>query len=72
MLVLYNYSKIEALVIKEDINEVVLNATYILSTIKYNSNVIKLMLDEDYFKNKDEKYDLFEPKVESNNFVKVE
>ena len=50
----------------------VLNATYILSTIKYNSNVIKLMLDEDYFKNKDERYDLFEPKVESNNFVKVE
>lgn len=69
---LYNYSKIEALVVKEDINDVVLNATYILSTIKYNSNVIKLMLDEDYFKNKDERYDLFEPKVESNNFVKVE
>ena len=41
-------------------------------TIKYNSNVIKLMLDEDYFKNKDERYDLFEPKVENNNFVKVE
>lgn len=65
----YNYSKIEALVEKEQINNVVLNATYILSTVKYNSNVIKLMLNDDYFTNKEEKYDIFTPKEESNNFI---
>ncbi len=66
---LYNYAKIEALVQEEDIDDVVLNATYILSTIKYNSNVIKLMLNDDYFINQDEKYDIFTPKEENSNFL---
>ena len=66
---MYNYAKIEAVVKKDDINEVVLNATYILSTIKYNSNVIKLMLNEDYFTNKEERYDIFEPKTFSDEFI---
>ena len=66
---LYNYAKIEALVQEEDIDDVVLNATYILSTIKYNSNVIKLMLNDDYFTNQDEKYDIFTPKEENSNFL---
>ncbi len=65
----YNYAKIEALVNKEDINEVVLDATYILSTIKFNSNVIKIMLNDDIFINKEEKYDIFAPKTESDNFI---
>ena len=69
---LYNYSKIEALVHEEDINDVVLNATYILSTIKYNSNVIKIMLNEDYFTNKEEKYDIFEPKKDVSNTIKID
>lgn len=55
----YNYAKIEAVVEKEDINEVVLNASYILSTVKFNDNNIKLMLDEEYFTNKEEKYEEF-------------
>lgn len=66
---MYNYAKIEALVKKEDINKVVLDATYILSTIKFNSNVIKIMLDDDLFINKEEKYDIFTPKKETNNFI---
>lgn len=65
----YNYAKIEALVNEEDINEVILDATYILSTIKFNSNVIKIMLNDDIFINKEEKYDIFTPKTESNNFI---
>lgn len=68
---LYNYAKIETLVKEEDINDVVLNATYILSTIKYNSNVIKLMLNDDYFTNQEEKYDIFTPKEENSNFLEV-
>ena len=49
-----------------------LNASYILSTIKYNSDVIKLMLNEDYFTNQEEKYDIFTPKVESSDFLKYD
>lgn len=66
---MYNYAKIEALVKEEDINDVVLNASYILSTIKYNSDVIKLVLNEDYFTNKDVLYDIFTPKKETSDFL---
>lgn len=55
----YNYAKIEALVEKDYINEVVLNSSYILSTVKFNDNIIELMLNEDYFTNKEEKYEEF-------------
>lgn len=57
----YNYAKIETIVAKEDINNAVLNCSYILSTIKFNNNVVKLMLDENYLINKEESYDLFKP-----------
>lgn len=59
---MYNYAKIEALVDKGDINNVVLNSSYILSTIKFNSKVIKLMLNDNSFINKEERYDIFTPK----------
>jgi hypothetical protein len=62
----YNYAKIEALVNKKDIETVVLNASYILSTVKFNDNVIELMLNEEYFTNKEETYDKFK-KDETNN-----
>ena len=65
---MYNYAKIEALVTEDKINEVVLNATYILSTVKYNNNVIKLILDEDYFTNKEEKYNIFKSTNNSTSF----
>lgn len=71
---MYNYSKIEALVDKQDINETVLNASYILSTVKFNHNVIKLMMNENSFVNKEEKYDIFETtKKETNdNFLQYD
>ncbi len=67
----YNYAKIEAKVQKKDIETVILNASYILSTVKFNDNVIELMLNEEYFTNKEEKYDLFkkDETAENDNFV---
>lgn len=69
---MYNYARIETLVDKEDINDAVMNASYILSTVKFNPNVIKLMLNEDYFTNKEENYDEFTSEksdVETDNFL---
>lgn len=66
---MYNYAKIEALVEKEDINDVIMNSSYILSTVKFNHNVIKLLLDEDYFVNKDKQYNIFESKKPINNYI---
>lgn len=56
---IYNYSKIEALVNKEDLNDTILNSAYILSTVKFNYDIIELMLNEDYFTSQEEKYELF-------------
>lgn len=65
---LYNYSKVEALVDKSKLNESILNISYILSTIKYNENVVNLMLDEDYFTNKTGKYNTYKTNDSSNKF----
>lgn len=66
---IYNYSKIEAIVSEEDINDVILDASYILSTVKFNNDIIKLMLNEEIFTNREEKYDRFESKKDSENFL---
>ena len=64
----YNYAKIEAIVDEDDLNDTVLNASYILSTIKYNKNIIKIMLDDDYFTNKTGKYNDYTSNEDSGNF----
>lgn len=66
---MYNYAKIEAFVDFNHINDVVLDSSYILSTIKFNSNVIKLMLDTDYFTSKESQYDIFTSKKTTNKFL---
>lgn len=63
----YNYARIEALVPEKDINNTVLNSSYILSTIKYNHNIIKLSLEDNFLKNKEEKYNVFSSKNQENN-----
>lgn len=64
----YNHAKIEAIVDEDDLNDTVLNASYILSTIKYNKNIIKIMLDDDYFTNKTGKYNDYTTNEDSGNF----
>ena len=68
---MYNFAKIEALVEHRHINSVILDASYILSTIKFNSNVISLMLDDDFL-NIEEKFDIFTPRQETEDFIKRE
>lgn len=63
----YNYAKIEAVVNKEDINDVVLNSAYILSTIQFNPDVIELMIDSNRLNNREEKYDIFKNKKDDND-----
>lgn len=67
----YNYASFEALVTENNINEVVTNASYILSTIKYNDKVVALMLNDEYFINRDEQYKEFMSKKNSGNFLKA-
>ena len=69
----YNYARIEALVPEEDINDTVLNSSYILSTIKYNNNIVKLSLEDDFLQNKEEKYDVFSAENQNDDsFLRYE
>ncbi len=68
----YNHAKIEAAVSKDSLNDVILNSAYILSTIQFNSDVISLMLDDEYFTNKEEKYEVFAKSKENNNAFKLQ
>ena len=65
----YNHAKIETVVEEKKLNDTVLNASYILSTIKYNQDIVKLMLEDDYFTNKTGKYNDYNSTEESGNFV---
>ena len=65
----YNYAKIETVVEKKDLNDTILNASYILSTIKYNYDIVELMLKDDYFTNKTGKYDNYDTNSDSGNFI---
>ena len=65
---MYNYAKIETIVSKEDLNNAVLNSSYILSTIKYNYDIVELMLKDDYFTNKTGKYNNYNIKESSEKF----
>lgn len=68
---MYNYSKMEVEADYDDINDIILNTSYILSTVKFNDNVIKVILDEEFLVS-EEKYDIFTSKKETDDFLKLE
>ena len=68
----YNYARIEAVVTEDKITEVVLNSSYILSTIRFTNNIVEFSLNNDYFVNKEEQYTKFKTKVEEEHFLYVE
>ena len=66
----YNYAILEAKVKKDEINEVILNASYILSTVKFNDNIVELFMNGNFLKLREEEYDLFKSKGDSSSFLK--
>lgn len=65
----YNHSKIETVVDDSHLNEAILNASYILSTIKYNKDIVELKLEDDYFTNKTGKYNNYNSSGDNGKFV---
>lgn len=63
----YNYARIETIVDGNSLNSAILNSSYILSTVKFNNNIIELMLNEEYFSNKEQQYTKFTRKEETNS-----
>lgn len=69
---MFNYAKIESNVKKEHLNEALSNMAYILSSIKYNDDIIESLLGEEKYNLSDnESYNIFKAKKTTNdNFLK--
>ena len=65
--IMYNYAKIEVIVRKCDINVTISNALTILSSIKYNDNILKTLLEEETYQFKEYNFTIFEPASKSEN-----
>lgn len=70
--IMYNYAKIEVVVNSDDLNVVINNAITILSTIKYNKDIIKNLMEDNLLNYKDESLNLFDKLTNKDNFIKYE
>lgn len=66
---MYNFSKIEAYVEKGKLTDVITNMAYILSTIRYNEDVIENIVIDDILNNKVEAIDIFKPRTNIKNII---
>ena len=67
----YNYARIETLVSKNDLNSAVLDASYILSTVKFNDTIIESILKESDLTNTEKVYEAFTSNSEIDNFYRT-
>ena len=58
--IMYNYAKIEVIVKKKDINVVVSNSMNILSSIKFNDNILKTLLGDETSQLNEFEFNIFE------------
>ncbi|MBQ4031790.1 MAG: hypothetical protein II625_08560 [Bacilli bacterium] len=58
--IMYNYAKIEVIVKEKDINVVVSNAMNILSSIKFNDNILKTLLGDETSQLNEFEFNIFE------------
>ena len=64
---MFNYAKMEAYIPKEDLNETITNMSYILSSVKYNKNIIETLFgNQKYDLSENEEYNIFSSKGTSS------
>ena len=68
---MYNYAKMEAFVPKYDLVDSISNMSYILSSVKYNKNIIETLVgNKKYDLSENENYNIFESKKKNDgNFL---
>lgn len=67
---MYNYAKIEGYCNKYDLIDTVNSISYILSSVKYNDNVIETLLgDKRYDLSNNETFNIFKTKKNNSNFL---
>ena len=70
--IMYNYTKIEAYVKKEDFNSALMNMSSVLSSIKYNDKVIEGRVGSEKMTIQEERFNIFDSNIENDNFLKYE
>ena len=68
----YNYSKIEGYVKKEDLKDVLTQMAYILNSVKFNDKVLASLIGEDKLSYKEETFNIFKANgSDSSNYLEV-
>ena len=69
--IMYNYAKIEVIVDEENIKNAITNAMVVLSSVKYNNNILESIVGENVLATKEIEFNIFETKKNESNFLKV-
>ena len=67
--IMYNYAKIEVMVEEDEINKTIAYCISILSSIKYNDDILKSLLDDNKVGFSDEEYNIFETAETESNYL---
>ena len=70
--IMYNYAKIEVIVDKSDLEVAFANSMIILSSVKYNNDILTNLVAENVLTSKEIEFNIFETKKTESNFLEVE
>ena len=70
--IMYNYAKIEVIVDKSDLEVAFANSMIILSSVKYNNDILTNLVGENGLTSKEIEFNIFETKKTESNFLEVE
>ena len=70
--IMYNYAKIEVMVDKYKINEAISNSLIVISSIKFNKDIIENMLGKNVLSFSEEEFNIFETNSNTRNFLEIE
>jgi len=66
---MYNYAKIEAYVSKEDIDKVITDFIYILTSVSYIDSIIETLVGDNILNFNEEKIDILTPRKPEKNYI---
>lgn len=66
---MYNYAKMEAYVPKTELRDTLVNMSYILSSVKFNDQVLSTLVGENVLNYKEETFSILKPKRETGSFL---
>lgn len=67
--IMYNYAKMEAYVDEDQVTDTVINMCYILSSVKFNDQVLSTLVGENVLDYEEENFSILKPKRETGSFL---